>query len=424
VIHHRDRERVIPGESVLVVSPEAAAAQAESAWVIAGNDTLPVTVVNDSTVATAPLDTAYAAEVDLVLQTPGGLLDLGTVHQYGFVGAKTLDGFVGEPIEFPDGFTVPSVAVFDANGPAIVNVETGAVQRAPGPSPWVACFGGLGSYQTTGIGPSYRSDRGWVATCNGSFRLIPLPGDSIPVALNGRLVAEIGPSVYMMLSKYDLQVQKVDSTGALTNTAISNEGIIESHHVAISPRGDLAIPDAAPARGLTSATSYAIILPGLPVFGPDGTVAYMLYGTTEHYARPAFSPTGDTIFVAAVPDLGANVSVLTLFAASDGTVLDSLVLPAEVERVLAPPSSRYLYAMTMSVIPGSPLVRLLVIDRQRLILVSELIASPDCLVGVDPTVLVAAPGHHAVFAVMGTAIPYYMSNQVTGPLNVCRFDVP
>lgn len=415
---------VWPGESVLVVSPEAASTPAESVWVMAGGDTLPVRAVDESTVATAPLDTAYAADVDLVLQTPGGVLDLGTVHQYGFVGAKTLDGFVGEPIEFPDGFTVPSVAVFNADGPAIVNVETGVAQPAAGPSPWDVCSGGLGGTQVTGLGPSYRSASGWVATCNGSFRLVPSPGDSIAVAFNGRLVAEIGPHVYMVLSKSYLEVQRADSTGALTGIAISNQGIIESHHVAISPRGDLAIPDAAPARGLTSATSSAITMPGLPVFRPDGTVAYMLYGMTEHYARPAFSPTGDTIFVAAVPDLGANVSVLTLFAASDGSVLDSLVLPAEVERVLANASTRYLYAMTMSVVPGSPLVRVLVIDRQRLTVVSQLTASPDCLVGVDPTVLVAAPGHHALFAVMGTAIPYYMSNEVTGPLDVCQFDVP
>ncbi|HKI94845.1 MAG TPA: hypothetical protein VJ992_06085, partial [Gemmatimonadales bacterium] len=118
-----------PGESVLVVSPEAAAVPAESVWVTAANDTLAFTVVNDSTLAVPVSDSSFSTNLDLTVHTPGGFVDVGTAHVYGYAGTVVYDGFSGSALAFPKASAAPSVLVFDATGASVLDVETGARQH-------------------------------------------------------------------------------------------------------------------------------------------------------------------------------------------------------------------------------------------------------------------------------------------------------
>lgn len=398
---------VWPGESALVVSPEAAAAPAESVVVTAGIDTMAFSVVDDSTLAVAIPDSMFSADLGVTVHTAGGFVDVGTVHVYGYVGAVEYQGYSGYPIAFPNADAAPTVLVFDATGAARVNVETGDRVQWPGPGPLTPC----GASYSTGFGSSYRADSGWATLCSGSFRLVASAKDSVPLAAVGRLVAEIGPHTIIEAQKYNDWTAHVADDGTVTPIVTLDYGINGPLSVVLSPRRDRAVLTAGAVFGDTRNTTG----PSVPVFSADGNIAFRARGGgSEGGGAAAFSPTGDTLYLAS--SVGAG---LYAYDAAVGSLLDSIAEVNGGQALYADPRTEYLYAAGGSF---AAIRTLAVVDRTSLRIVATLKVDEQCWHG-DTGALVAAPGHHALFFTSTWSAPYWQGS-VMGELIACRFDVP
>ena len=409
---------VWPGESVLVVSPEATA-HPDSAIVTAGADTLGFAVVDDSTLAVPIPDSSFSTDLALTVHTPGGFVDVGTVHVYGYAGTVEYDGFSGSALAFPAASAAPSVLVFDSTGMSVLNVETGARQHFDMTDVFGRCP------YATGIGPSYRSDSGWATVCDGSFRYATTIRDSMPFSAAGLytgpgpgvsapwIMAEIGPHTVLDASKYGVGTGLVGSNDS--TTLVATFAVNYPLSVVVSPRGDRAFVTAGFVSGPDSS-------PGLPVLTTDGVVAYTIPMATGTQATAgAFSPSGDTLYVSGNPGVGEPNPPVRAYDANDGHLLDSLPVIDGSIALYADPRTDLLYA-----IGGGHYL-----DTNRVVTVAErhtgrTIATPrvdgKCSAG-DTGVLVAAAGHHALYFVSVWADPR-SSGSTMGPLFACKFDVP
>ncbi|HKI93683.1 MAG TPA: hypothetical protein VJ992_00175 [Gemmatimonadales bacterium] len=410
---------VWPGESVLVVSPEAAATPPESVTVTAGSDTMAFTVANDSTLAVATSDTLPSTDLALTVHTPGGFVDVGTAHVYGYAGTVVYDGFSGSALAFPKASAAPSVLVFDSTGASVLNVETGARQHFDMPDLFGRCP------YATGIGPSYRSDSGWATVCDRSLRFATTIQDSMPFSAAGLytgpgpgvsapwIMAEIGPRAVLDASKYGVGTGLVGSNDS--TTLVATFAVNYPLSVVVSPRGDRAFVTASAVSGPDGS-------PGLPVLTPDGVIAYTipLAAGTEATAG-AFSPTGDTLYVSGNPGVGEPNPPVRAYDANDGHFLDSLPVIDGSIALYADPRTDLLYAVGGGHYLDTARV-VTVVERQS----GRTVATPrvdgKCSAG-DTGVLVAAPGHHALYFVSAWADPR-SSGSTMGPLFACKFDVP
>jgi hypothetical protein len=312
-------------------------------------DTLPVVTVgghavaatrlNDSTlVLTLPI--AIGAQPVVVTAGPTKW-DAGTLTVHGFDMMGTQFGLWGVLTQLPG---VPAVVI--GNGTtslATADLHTGSVTTYADSIHSSNCSWGPGVTSQAGRFIFAAPDTG-AAPCPHSrweftpslTRLESTPSFTQVESDNHRVIAELAPGRWLVSEKYDFTLWVCD-TGCV-NTSEGNlpnapdvPGRLDGVH--LSPRGDRVAVDEYFNAGTT----------GIPVIdAATATVAYW-EPSLAWSEGAAFSPHGDTLFIAGGDSAVGGQTWMFVLRASDGAVLDSVPLAVRPGDLALDPGGRWIY---------------------------------------------------------------------------------
>ncbi len=337
---------------------------------LSGADTLPVLVLGGDTISGR-----YAAPDSLVFPAPSapgtwtvyvgfrgrGLLPVGDVTVGGrYVGYRDVPLVGGQPLRWPGG-AVPSFLIALPNALGLVDARSGTtVSQLPDSAFSQSCNNGPGPAPDGRVVVSRRLPSG---ACGPLVALRPddlaMPADTGPTASGCRLGAELGPARWLVLCHHMVQSLSRDSSGGWASVSFQ---LGEPYDLAVSPRGDRAVPIGAEAR-----------VTKLPVFTPTSpTPAYLVPPFFEAWGAE-FSEDGDTLYLAGDTDSTEYVhGLLAAVRASDGTVLRSAAWPTDAYLMVLDHARPWMYFVGYAPGPTGPIPELRVYDRSTLSLVTRL----------------------------------------------------
>jgi len=335
---------------------------------LTGADTLPTVVIGLDTVTVryAPPDTLKVTAPDtqgtftVQLGFRGhSLVTVGTIQLLGgFVDKWTVSPVGGHPVAWP-GAGQASLAMALDSGLALVSLRLrSSVQALPDSIFDISCINGPGPAAGGRItvegrpfpfcGPlvAVRPDSPWVAP------------DTGPGAGDARFAAQLATGRWIVAWHHGVLSFKRNPSGAW-DTASTPYHIEEPYEVVVSPRGD---------RAIVLGRDYAGI--GMPVFGLDSPEPAYLLADYHRLDGAAFSPDGDTLFLAAGRTLRDSEPVLAALRASDGSVLHTARAWAGAYHVVLDPNQPWIYLVGHETSSDPPIIH--VYDRATLAPVATL----------------------------------------------------
>jgi hypothetical protein len=387
----------------------------ENRWanllVLFGEDTLPTRRFDGTTVAaTLPRVANDSRPVTVVMDTRTEAV--GDVRAYGF--AQLLQGptVSGHAPQFPRGNPLPQILAQGSDALLVVDLRDMSTQRV---LPYSDLPEDPRIYEQVGPGWSYRPDAAvimrqlWQFLPVGTVQLL----NPDPI-VTGRVMVEYAPGKWFAASNHWTK---------FCCPWLDLWGDNFLYDIAISPSGDRVTPIGFGTYPLDPDIpgSPGGNRPGWPVFDGDGELLYavapsiwMLYGGVF----AAFSPTGDTLYVAMPSELGSGHE-LQVVRAADGALLRTTWLESNVLGMTADPAGPWIYLPTI-VHKGQAgwVVAIMVVDRRTLEVVGVPTAPDETTGGWWLDFLPAIVGDGAV----------YVSNQYTVAdlfpyqLNSWRFD--
>jgi hypothetical protein len=389
-----------------------------------GGQAVTVTRVNDTTLRAA-LPAAVGPMTVVVAGAQDTLRAAVTLH--GFEAMGTLFGVWGVLSPFPG--AAAAVIGNGAAGVVTADLHTGTVTTYPDSMHSSSCGWGPGvtpdSAQfilQTPNGASACANARW-AIAPSPLMLETTPPFSTAESDNRRVIAELAPRRWLVSEKYDIALWICDTGCVLSYldnlpAAPDVAGRIDGVH--LSPRGDRAAVD----------VYYDQRATGIPVI--DAQTARVAYWkpTMAWSEGAAFSPHGDTLFIAGGDSATGGQSWMFVLRASDGAVMDSVPLAVRPGDVALDPAGRWIYVSGVShsyhVSYWSVAAALEVIDRGTMQAVTVILSdSIQVLGGVwDKHRIVLDPADRQMFVVTTDIYIVPDSIPTDATARVFRFSTP
>lgn len=391
--------------------------------VVAGR-VVAVTRVNDTTLSAGlPLTVGM---VPLVVAGARDTLKTG-VTLHGFDAMGTLFGVWGVMAQLPG---VPAVVIGNgATGAVTADLRTGTVTTYPDSIHSSSCGWGPGVTSDSAHfifqvpnGPAPCTNSRW-SIMPSLARLETTPSFPRVESEDDRVIAELAPRRWLVSENHDFTLWVCDS--GCVNTYEGNlpaaptvPGQIDGVH--LSPRGDRVAVDDYYNEGAT----------GIPVI--DAQTARVAYWkpTMAWSEGAAFSPHGDTLFIAGGDSATGGQTWMFVLRASDGAVLDSVPLAVRSGDVGLDPAGRWIYVSGVSHTDHfsywSVAAGLEVIDRATLQPVTVLLSDSIQVAGGvwDKHRIVLDPADHQVFVVSTDIYIVPGSAPTDAVTRVFRFSTP
>jgi hypothetical protein len=298
-------------------------------------DTLPLTVrrLDDSTIAARLPDTTGSFTVHVRVRNEHRF---GPVRIVGFSGVTSARGTAGWPLPVEPGH--PVVITLAESTLVLLDTRTGAETDLPVPHSAACAISPGRSFRPGAVvaqgAVAYTCQRPLAWTLGASVT----PVDSAPSLVSGaNLWAELAPGTWLEAAHHYVYLH-------VAGARVLEERIESTERAVLSPDGSAVIPLAAstetriPVLDVASAT----VRFRLPLQSSDGA---------------AFTPDGDTLFVAGIADYTTNVTthLVAASAATGAVVADSAFHTGGLSDLILDPDGPWLYVLAYDAVDGDHL---------------------------------------------------------------------